>query len=73
LKSCLVKAFSGSGIQSCEILAEVGTKKLWLNIEANLGITGTDCLVAVTDISERKKLNMSKSSLMKRKKNESMN
>jgi diguanylate cyclase (GGDEF)-like protein/PAS domain S-box-containing protein len=56
LKSCLVKAFSGSGIQSCEILAEVGTKKLWLNIEANLGITGTDCLVAVTDISERKKI-----------------
>ncbi len=55
-KSCLVKAFAGSGIQSCEILAEVGTKKFWLNIEANLGITGTDCLVAVTDISERKKI-----------------
>ncbi|WP_259364521.1 MULTISPECIES: EAL domain-containing protein [unclassified Colwellia] len=56
LKSCLFKAFAGSGIQSCEILAEVGTKTLWLNIEANLGITGTDCLVAVTDISERKKI-----------------
>jgi diguanylate cyclase (GGDEF)-like protein/PAS domain S-box-containing protein len=55
-KSCLVKAFSDTGIQSCEILAEVGTKKLWLSIEANLGITGTDCLVAVTDISDRKKI-----------------
>jgi len=55
-KSCLVKAFAGSGRQSCEILAEVGTKILWLSIEANLGITATDCLVAVTDISERKKI-----------------
>ncbi|MBA6328303.1 EAL domain-containing protein [Colwellia sp. MB02u-6] len=38
------------------MLAEVGKKTFWLNIEANLGITGTDCLVAVTDISERKKI-----------------
>jgi diguanylate cyclase (GGDEF)-like protein/PAS domain S-box-containing protein len=29
---------------------------LWLSIEANLGISGTDCLVAVTDISERKQI-----------------
>ena len=54
-KSCLAKAFGDGGIQSCEILGQVGNNTLWLNIEANLGITGTDCLVAVIDITDRKK------------------
>jgi diguanylate cyclase (GGDEF)-like protein/PAS domain S-box-containing protein len=58
-KRCLAKAFGDVGIQSCEILGQVGNHKLWLNIEANLGITGTDCLVAVTDITDNKKIEVS--------------
>jgi diguanylate cyclase (GGDEF)-like protein/PAS domain S-box-containing protein len=53
-KRCLAKAFVGGGIQSCEVLGQVGPNTFWLNIEANLGITGTDCLVAVIDITQRK-------------------
>ncbi|MEZ8187207.1 EAL domain-containing protein [Shewanella sp. 5S214] len=53
-KRCLGKAFSGSGIQSCEVLGQVSNNTLWLDIEANLGITGTDCLAAMIDISDRK-------------------
>jgi|GEM_PF-2350786 len=51
---CLAKAFEGDGIQSCEIIAMVGKRTLWLSIEANFGITGTDCLTAMIDITERK-------------------
>ncbi|MFT6924836.1 MAG: diguanylate cyclase (GGDEF)-like protein/PAS domain S-box-containing protein [Psychromonas sp.] len=50
----LAKAFAGDGIQSFEVLAEVGGNKRWLNIEANIGITETDCLAAVIDITDRK-------------------
>jgi diguanylate cyclase (GGDEF)-like protein/PAS domain S-box-containing protein len=53
-KRCLVKVFEGEGIQSCELLGQVGKHTLWLHIEANLGITGTDCLVAVNDITPMK-------------------
>jgi diguanylate cyclase (GGDEF)-like protein/PAS domain S-box-containing protein len=52
---CLGKAFGGSGIQSCEVLGQVTNNTLWLDIEAHLGITGTDCLAAMIDISDRKK------------------
>ncbi|ABM04824.1 diguanylate cyclase/phosphodiesterase with PAS/PAC sensor(s) [Psychromonas ingrahamii 37] len=52
---CLAKAFAGDGIQSFEVLAQVGKHKCWLNIEANLGITETDCLAAVIDITDRKR------------------
>ena len=54
-KCCLAKAFGDGGIQSCEILGQIGNKTLWLDIEANLGITGTDCLFVVIDITDRKK------------------
>ncbi|MFT7053309.1 MAG: diguanylate cyclase (GGDEF)-like protein/PAS domain S-box-containing protein [Psychromonas sp.] len=50
----LVEAFAGDGVQSFEVLAQVGKNKRWLNIEANLGITETDCLAAVIDITDRK-------------------
>ncbi|ABM03616.1 diguanylate cyclase/phosphodiesterase with PAS/PAC sensor(s) [Psychromonas ingrahamii 37] len=52
---CLAKAFAGDGIQSFEVLAQIGKHKRWLNIEANLGITETDCLAAVIDITDRKR------------------
>ncbi|MGK0247919.1 MAG: diguanylate cyclase (GGDEF)-like protein/PAS domain S-box-containing protein [Oleispira sp.] len=54
-KDCLSKVFVGQGIQSCEILVIVNKTQRWLNIEANLGITGTDCLAALIDITDRKK------------------
>jgi len=50
----LAAAFAGDGVQSLEVLAQVGNNKLWLSIEANLGITETDCFAAVFDITERK-------------------
>jgi diguanylate cyclase (GGDEF)-like protein/PAS domain S-box-containing protein len=53
-KHFLTKAFAGDGIQSFEVLAQVGEHKRWLGIEANLGITETDCLAAVIDITDRK-------------------
>jgi diguanylate cyclase (GGDEF)-like protein/PAS domain S-box-containing protein len=51
---CLKKVFAGEGIQTCEILVLVNKTPRWLNIEANLGITGTDCLAALIDITARK-------------------
>ena len=53
-KDCLAKAFGDNGIQSCEVLGQVGKHTFWLDIEANLGVTGTDCLTAMIDITERK-------------------
>lgn len=53
-KRCLAKVFEDDGKQSCEILVHVGKNTLWLNIEANLGVTDTDCLVALIDITDRK-------------------
>jgi diguanylate cyclase (GGDEF)-like protein/PAS domain S-box-containing protein len=54
-KDCLNKVFAGEGIQSCEILVLINKTVCWLNIEANLGITGTDCLAALIDVTDRKK------------------
>jgi diguanylate cyclase (GGDEF)-like protein/PAS domain S-box-containing protein len=51
---CLAKVFQHKGIQSFEILVRVNQTTRWLNIEANLGITGTDCLAALIDITEKK-------------------
>ncbi|HEY7866896.1 MAG TPA: diguanylate cyclase, partial [Psychromonas sp.] len=50
----LAEAFAGDGVQSFQVLAQVGQNKRWLSIEANLGITETDCLAAVIDITDRK-------------------
>ena len=53
-KDCLAKVFQHKGIQSFEILVHVNNTTRWLNIEANLGITDTDCLAALIDVTERK-------------------
>jgi PAS domain-containing protein len=50
----LEKVFATSDKQSCEILMRVEERTLWLNIEANVGETPTDCLLAMTDITKRK-------------------
>ena len=50
----LAKAFETGGKQNCEILVQVGKHALWLSLEASLGITTADCLVAVVNITERK-------------------
>ena len=54
-KRFLVKASGGGGIHSCEILVQVNNNPFWLNIEANINITGVNCFAAVMDITERKK------------------
>jgi diguanylate cyclase (GGDEF)-like protein/PAS domain S-box-containing protein len=51
---CLAKAFETGDKQNFEILVQVGKQALWFSLEANAGVTGTDCLVAMTDITERK-------------------
>nr|WP_297348382.1 EAL domain-containing protein [uncultured Glaciecola sp.] len=53
-KRCLAKVFEGKGRQTCEILVRVNDTTRWLSIEANLGITGTDCLAALIDVTDRK-------------------
>ena len=53
---CLATAFEGNGIQSCEIIVQAGKRTLWFNVEANLGITGIDCLTAMIDITDRKRI-----------------
>jgi diguanylate cyclase (GGDEF)-like protein/PAS domain S-box-containing protein len=51
---CLAKAFDTGDKQNFEILVQVGKHALWFSLEANAGATGTGCLVAMTDITERK-------------------
>jgi PAS domain S-box-containing protein len=50
----LAKAFETGDKQNCEILVQVGEHTLWLSLEANIGVTEMDCLVAMSDITERK-------------------
>ena len=54
LSDCLAKAFETGDKQDCEIMVQVGKRELWFSLEANVGVTETDCLVAMTDITERK-------------------
>jgi diguanylate cyclase (GGDEF)-like protein/PAS domain S-box-containing protein len=54
-KRCLAKVFDGEGGQTCEILVRVNDTTRWLSIEANLGITGTDCLAALIDVTDKKR------------------
>ncbi|MCL1486206.1 MAG: EAL domain-containing protein [Marinobacter sp.] len=54
-KRCLEKAFEGNGIEFCEILVKVEKRTAWFSVEANLGVTGMDCLTAMIDITDRKK------------------
>jgi diguanylate cyclase (GGDEF)-like protein/PAS domain S-box-containing protein len=54
-KRCLAKVFDGEGAQTCEILVQANNTTRWLSIEANLGLTGTHCLAAFIDVTDRKK------------------
>ncbi|MBA6326522.1 EAL domain-containing protein [Colwellia sp. MB02u-6] len=51
---CLANVFQHKGKQSFEILVRVNQTTRWLNIEANLGITDTDCLAALIDVTKKK-------------------
>ncbi|MFT7141376.1 MAG: PAS domain S-box-containing protein [Sulfitobacter sp.] len=53
-RNCLAKVFETGDKQSCEILVHVGTRSLWLRVEANIGETTTDCLVAMVDVTRHK-------------------
>jgi PAS domain S-box-containing protein len=50
----LLATFEGEGLQCCEILVQIDTRKLWFSIEANLGLLDTKCLISIIDITERK-------------------
>lgn len=50
----LEKAFATGGKQNCEVMMQTGKQKLWVSVEANVGVARVDCLVAMTDITERK-------------------
>ena len=48
-------SFVHSGVQSCELTLIVNKKITWVNLQASANINRTTCLVAVVDITERKK------------------
>lgn len=52
--NCIAKALESNNKQSCEILVKVDKEDLWISLEVNMEVTSTDCLVAMTDITERK-------------------
>jgi diguanylate cyclase (GGDEF)-like protein/PAS domain S-box-containing protein len=51
----LAKVFETNGNHNCEILVKVGKHDLWLSLEVNMGITTTECLVSMVDITKQKK------------------
>jgi diguanylate cyclase (GGDEF)-like protein/PAS domain S-box-containing protein len=51
----LAKVFETDGNHNCEILVKVGKHDLWLSLEVNMGITTTECLVSMVDITKQKK------------------
>jgi diguanylate cyclase (GGDEF)-like protein/PAS domain S-box-containing protein len=51
----LAQALETKDKQRCEILVQVDKHALWLSLEANIGVTTTNCLVAIVDITEHKK------------------
>jgi len=53
-KRFLAAIFAGESRETCEILVKIGTRKVWLSVEANRDILGTDCLTAMIDITDRK-------------------
>jgi PAS domain S-box-containing protein len=52
--NCMAKALDCNQKQSCEILVKVDKQNLWISLEANMEMSSTDYLVAMTDITERK-------------------
>jgi diguanylate cyclase (GGDEF)-like protein/PAS domain S-box-containing protein len=51
---CMAKAFETGDKQNFEILVQVDKQALGFSLEVNTGVTETDCLVAMTDITKRK-------------------
>ena len=54
--NCMAKALENNHKQSCEILVKVDKKNFWISLEANMEMSTTDFLVAMTDITERKEI-----------------
>lgn len=48
-------SFVHSGVQSCELTLVVNKRITWVSLQASANINRTTCLVAVMDITERKK------------------
>jgi two-component system cell cycle sensor histidine kinase/response regulator CckA len=53
-RNCLAKVFETGDKQGCEILVHVGTRSLWLSVDANIGETTTDCFIAMADVTRHK-------------------
>lgn len=50
----LAKSFEGNNEQTCDLLVQIGNTARWLNIAANMGVTETNCLVTLTDVTDKK-------------------
>jgi diguanylate cyclase (GGDEF)-like protein/PAS domain S-box-containing protein len=53
---CLAKVFKTKVKQKCELSMQSGKQTLWFSFEARTELSGTDCLVAMTDITEQKQI-----------------
>jgi diguanylate cyclase (GGDEF)-like protein/PAS domain S-box-containing protein len=53
-KQFLAKTFEVEGIQTCEVMLQVGLRTIWLSVEASVDEHCNDCLAAMIDITHRK-------------------
>lgn len=53
-RDCLEKTFETGDKQSCEVMVHVNELTLWLSVEASIGETAIDCLLAMSNITDRK-------------------
>lgn len=51
---CLANVFESRRDHNCEVLVHVGEQKHWFSVEANVGETDSECLVAMADMTGRK-------------------
>ncbi|MBE0435534.1 MAG: diguanylate cyclase, partial [Methylomicrobium sp.] len=54
-KNFLAKVFANTDSHSCEMTLQIGNDQKWVHVEGIADKTGDSCLLAVSDISERKR------------------
>ncbi len=54
-KNFLAKVFANTDSHSCEMTLQIGNDQKWVRVEGIADKTGDSCLLAVSDISERKR------------------
>jgi diguanylate cyclase (GGDEF)-like protein/PAS domain S-box-containing protein len=55
-RACLARVFKTNVKQKCELSMQAGKQILWFSFEARIELSGTDCLVAMIDITEQKQI-----------------